>query len=807
MIEKLIIKKKYKVLIETKILIIIKLESINSIKLISPTNYNIFKNGTKYLNNKTGLEVTKAKEYIFNFDYVFDKYSRQNEVYDYSTSFLINNIFEGYNATLISYGSTGSGKTYTMFGTLEQPGIILRAINQILNKMEKNQIDLYFDLQISIYEVYNESIYDLISDENNNKKKQLAEIGHKINLDEDLINFNNKSNAIYNNYFLMGITKKIIENQEDAIEYLSEASKNRSKTLSPQNYYSSLSHIIIQLNIVNKNTNVNNSLNMSEKSLIKDKENTKFGKLLLVDLAGIEKTSDIKPNSDNFYINKSLFTLTNCINGLIHNKSNSFIPWRDSKLTRILKSSLSGNSKVAIIASISPSLLTIDDTMSTLNFTKKARQVKTYVQKNMGNIGIHIKKFDSIITRLKSQIELVKNEIKLNDEENSAIQNEEQNKSKTIISSLDDNSREWNEMMKKYFNEINEHFSREIEVNKKINEIDSKIIEVNNNKNINKNNISNKMSKLNDYQVSLNELYKTRFELIKDRKDIQNLISTEMKKNENNGKYLMYVYKFHINYINQLQSINRKNKIVDNMLKKDNQIKELNSQIKLRDNLLKCIKQKIGKKNSEQNSKMISNLEELNLDPCVEKMTIKNEPYLNQFCNDIITTFNKKFFPKTGGKKIRIKKIKQNSISTSRTKDKNQLSNSLPEIRDYQKYGDYMQKANTKSSSARIRIPSGYMMRDNARTNSRLSGLRTKFLAPFKKFYNIYHISHNYHPNKFNAGNYEYNKVNKVDNGSESRNNFSTIKFENIYANKVKTIINKNFLKRYKNSPYSLDNF
>ena len=153
---------------------IIKIENTTSMKLVSPTEYNFFINGTKYLKEEKGLEVTDTKEYNYNFDYIFDQKSEQNEVYQNSTSFLVKNIFEGFNSTILAYGSTGSGKTYTMFGNEDNPGIIFRTINQILNNMEDNGINLLYDLQISFIEIYNESIYDLLTgeDKTNTKKEK-----------------------------------------------------------------------------------------------------------------------------------------------------------------------------------------------------------------------------------------------------------------------------------------------------------------------------------------------------------------------------------------------------------------------------------------------------------------------------------------------------------------------------------------------------------------------------------------------------------------------------------------------------------
>jgi kinesin family protein 18/19 len=125
---------------------IIKVENSTSVKIVSPTEYNYFIDGSKYLYNDKGLEVTKTKEQDFKFDYIFNKNSNQNEVFQKSASFLVDNIFDGFNSTIFAYGASGTGKTYTMFGTWEQPGIVIRVINQILNIMETNGLNKDYDL-------------------------------------------------------------------------------------------------------------------------------------------------------------------------------------------------------------------------------------------------------------------------------------------------------------------------------------------------------------------------------------------------------------------------------------------------------------------------------------------------------------------------------------------------------------------------------------------------------------------------------------------------------------------------------------
>ena len=795
---------------------IIKIESSTTVKLISPTEYNSFIDGSKYLNNEKGIEVTKTKEYYFKFDYIFDKDSQQNEVYLYSTSFLVNNIFEGFNSMVFAYGNTGSGKTYTMFGTGDKPGVIVRAINQILNMMESKGINNEYNLQMSYFEIYNESIYDLLSDgDKNNKKKKLAESSNN-NKDEDLIKFNNIKNN--NKSFLMGITKKIIQSQEEAFEILSKANKSRSRGITSQNTNSTRSHCILQINIINKTTNIKNNNNLNSINLIEDREKTKFGKFMLVDLAGSEKVAEIKPNSDNFYINKSLFTLTNCVNGLINNKNNYYIPWRDSKLTRILKEPLSGNSKIVMIANISPSLMVIDDTFNTLNFAKKIKLVKINAQKNIGNQAIRIDKFDSVIQDLKNQINMVKNEIKQQEMDSSIVNNEEKNEYEDIVNY--DSGEKWNEMLQESINKINEHFQKEIAINKQINELELKVSNINNenyfnelNNNNNQNNIKNNIKKLNDYQVKITSLYGKRHELIRKRANIQLLINNETRKDKNNndnnglGSYLMHVYNYYINLINQLQYKSRKYKIDNDIERKDKQIQNLNEQILLRDNCLKEIKQKLGN-NVSYNIKSLIDIEELNMDPCVDIKALENNNNLEQFVNNVISPNNKKIMKRnismpflrnqTNTLKAEKKNFSNNEI--------NKINNSLPRI----KQNSYFIKsikvntiANDSSSSlVKKRIPSGYLLRNQ---QSKFSNVKSNLFNQYKKYYNLYHISNNYHVGNFNAGNPSFNKLKNSPKKINNKNT-SSLDFESDYTNKVKTLLKKNYIFRFNNSPYSLDN-
>ena len=795
---------------------IFKIESSTTLKLISPTEYNSFIEGSKYLNNEKGIEVTKSKEYYFKFDYIFDKDSQQNEVYQYSTSFLVNNVFEGFNSTIFAYGSTGSGKTYTMFGTEDKPGVIIRAINQILNTMESNNINNEYNLQMSYFEIYNENIYDLLSDGDKiNKKKKLAE-SSSYNKDDELIKFNNLKNN--NKSFLMGITKKIIKSQEEAFETLSKANKNRSKGITSHNVNSTRSHCILQIYIINKETNIKNNNKLTNINLIEDREKTKFGKFMLVDLAGFEKVAEIKPNTDNFYINKSLFTLTNCINGIINNKNSYYVPWRDSKLTRILKESLSGNYKVVMICNISPSLMVIDDTYNSLNFAKKIKLVKINAQKNIGNQAFHISKFDSVIQNLKNQINMVKNELKKQELEASLIYNEEQNDNEDIVNY--DNVEKWNEILHEYINKISSHFQKELNIDKQINELELKISNINNNNyfnevnNKNQNDIKNNIKKLNDYQVKITSLYGQRHELIRKRANIQLLINNETRKDRNSneingiGSYLMYVYNYYINLINQLQYKNRKYKIDNDIARKDNQIKTLNKQIQLRDNCLKEIKQKLGN-NVSYNIKRLIDIGELNMDPCVDIDSMERNNNLEQFTNNIIAQNNQK----TMKRNISMPFLRSQANTLKNTNKKfvinnanNKINTSLPVIQksNYFNKSKKLKTINNDSSSSIVkkRIPSGYLLRNQ---RSKFNNLKSNLFNQYKKYYNLYHISNNYHVGNFNAGNPSYNRVKNSPKKINNKNT-SSLDFEIDYNNKVKTLLKKNYIFRFNNSPYSLDN-
>jgi hypothetical protein len=210
----------------------------------------------------------------------------------------------------------------------------------------------------------------------------------------------------------------------------------------------------------------------------------------------------------------------------------------------ILKYYLSGNSKIVMIANISPSFLVIEETFSTLNFAKKIKRVKTNAQKNTENDEIRNDKYDSIIESLKAQISNVKKEISINEKLNNSMANSYEKKNDSEEEEGEING---NEVLQKLVEEIKEHFNKEIEFNKQINDVEFNITNINkenyfnqvNNK-ISKSNIKKEANKLNYYQLTINSLYSKRYQLVQQRKNIQIMISKETKK----GRYYVSVRRY-----------------------------------------------------------------------------------------------------------------------------------------------------------------------------------------------------------------------------------------------------------------------
>ena len=298
----------------------------------------------------------RAKEKILTYDFAFNSLVTQEQIFNCTIKTLINDILNGYNATVFAYGATGAGKTYTMLGNDDNPGIMILTLRELFRSILLYQNRNYI-IKLWYIEIYNENIRDLLA--NNNENLELREDPNK--------------GIIINN-----VTEIITNSSEDILNLLKMGNKNRTTEETNANEASSRSHAILNIMVSYK-----------EKDLNENKE-IKYAKLNLIDLAGSERASVTKNKGmrliEGANINKSLLTLGNCINALSEKSekgSKIYIPYRDSKLTRLLKDSLGGNSRTIMIANISPFIYNFDDTYNTLKYAERAKCIKTKVKLNI----------------------------------------------------------------------------------------------------------------------------------------------------------------------------------------------------------------------------------------------------------------------------------------------------------------------------------------------------------------------------------------------------------------------------------------
>ena len=356
--------------------------------LMDPIEYNgpstVFKNRTR--------------EQTYAFDFAFDKYSPQTLVYEKSTKFLIEGVVNGYNATVFAYGATGAGKTYTMLGTDINPGIMPLTLEDLFQKVNKYK-DREYKLKFWYLEIYNENIRDLLKFIDKPNTNIINDENEYLDLREDPIK----------GIMVSGITEVNVNNSNDMLKILKRGNRNRTIEATGANETSSRSHAILQVSIEYK-----------EKNSGIDYE-IKYSKLSLVDLAGSERASATQNRGirliEGANINRSLLTLGNCINALCDAVAKGikkpYVPYRDSKLTRLLKDSLGGNARTVMIANISPSINAFDDTYNTLKYANRAKNIKTVVTRNVLNAQYHISNYVNIINGLKNEVNELKKQLQL----------------------------------------------------------------------------------------------------------------------------------------------------------------------------------------------------------------------------------------------------------------------------------------------------------------------------------------------------------------------------------------------------------
>ncbi|KAH8413265.1 hypothetical protein KR009_009346 [Drosophila setifemur] len=314
------------------------------------------------------------------FDHVFDQGATNQEVFDRMAKHIVHACMQGFNGTIFAYGQTSSGKTYTMMGDTQNPGVMVLAAKEIFRQISDVK-ERDFLLRVGYIEIYNEKIYDLLNKKNQDLKIQ--EAGH------GMVNVN--------------CDECIITCEEDLLRYLGQGNKERTVGETNMNERSSRSHAIFRIIIESRKSN-----SSEDDSVIQSVLN-------LVDLAGSERADQTGARGarlkEGGHINKSLLFLSNVIKNLAERESENnateqpskYISFRDSKLTRILQASLGGNAFTSIICTIKPSIM--EESQSTLSFAMRAKKIRIKPQLNeMVSDATMMKRLEREIKALKDRL-------------------------------------------------------------------------------------------------------------------------------------------------------------------------------------------------------------------------------------------------------------------------------------------------------------------------------------------------------------------------------------------------------------------
>lgn len=312
--------------------------------------------------------------------------SRQKDVFDFSIRSTVDDILNGYNGTVFAYGQTGAGKSYTMMGTDiaddEGRGVIPRIVQQIFHSILSSPSTIEYTVRVSYMEIYMERIRDLLAPQNDN-----------LPIHEE------KNRGVY----VKGLLEVYVSSVEEVYEVMKRGGSSRAVAATNMNQESSRSHSIFVITITQKNVETGSA---------------KSGQLFLVDLAGSEKVGKTGASGQTLEeakkINKSLSALGMVINNLTDGKS-QHIPYRDSKLTRILQESLGGNSRTTLIINCSPSSYNDAETLSTLRFGMRAKAIKNKAKINAeispAELKAMLKKAQSQVTSFEQYIQTLDAEV------------------------------------------------------------------------------------------------------------------------------------------------------------------------------------------------------------------------------------------------------------------------------------------------------------------------------------------------------------------------------------------------------------
>lgn len=317
-------------------------------------------------------KILEDKSFIFDnsfwsHDETDEHYARQEDVYDSLGEEFLDHNFEGYHTCIFAYGQTGSGKSYTMMGTPDRPGLIPRTCEDLFQRIESVQTpDVSYNVRVSYFEVYNEHVRDLLVPR--------TDPPHYLRLRES------PSEGPY----VKDLTEVTVRNYADLMKHMRQGDVSRTTASTKMNDTSSRSHAVFTI-----------TLKQIHHDLSTDETTERTARIRLVDLAGSERAKSTEATGQRLRegsnINKSLTTLGRVIAALADpkqggkRKTKDVVPYRDSILTWLLKDSLGGNSKTAMIACISPS--DYDETLSTLRYADQAKRIRTRARVNQDHLS------------------------------------------------------------------------------------------------------------------------------------------------------------------------------------------------------------------------------------------------------------------------------------------------------------------------------------------------------------------------------------------------------------------------------------
>ena len=346
-----------------------------------------------YLDERTH----RTKERRYTFDKAFGSSATNRDVYQKTARALISGVLNGQNGTVFAYGATGSGKTYTMIGTRNDPGMMPLSLMDIFDAIRSMSGEYTFEVTCSYLEVYNELIYDLLV--NNSPSLDLREDPER-------------------GATVPGLRRISVTNADNVLDVLREGNARRKTEPTEANAVSSRSHAVMEIN-VRRFSRVHPPDAAGGGGAGSGgggggggggRMEVLTGRLSLVDLAGSERASETKNEGsklrDGANINRSLLALANCINALGKKQQGAgvYVPFRNSKLTRLLKDGLVGNSRTAMVANVSCGNDQYNHTINTLKYADRAKEIKTNVRTNVLHVATHPGDAQRAIEQLQDEV-------------------------------------------------------------------------------------------------------------------------------------------------------------------------------------------------------------------------------------------------------------------------------------------------------------------------------------------------------------------------------------------------------------------